>query len=462
MAGNTVTLEFAGDADKLAKAAKKSESALDDVTKAAKGTSGQAEKTGKSSGDLLGKFDKLGSAVTGAGDAIDQASGLLDTWSQISNQAYEKSQAQQRALNDVEQAQTDVTQAVQDGKQAQADYNQTLRDARQATLDVAQAGVDKEQADLDAAQATKAYNEAVKEHGRNSVEARQALIDLHQAQQDQKQAVEDGKQAQQDATQAQLDGKQALIDGKQATVDAKGAQLDLNDAQRQAHPPAIDKWSQQLQTYAPLLSGLVGVTGLVTAAQWAWNAAQDASPTTWIVVAIGALVAVIVLIATKTHWFQNIWKASWSGIKAAASNTWDFLKNIPRWLGTAFSKVGSAITAPFRWAFNYIADAWNNTIGGLHFTVPGWVPGIGGNSFGVPYIPHFHEGGIVPGVPGSNQLALLQAGEEVRSVSGAGGRDVLLIKSGGTELDDVLVEILSRAVRRRGGNVQLVLGGRNA
>lgn len=461
MAGNKVVMEFAGDADKLDKAAKKAADDLDNVGQASKDTAGKMEDSGKSSSNLLDRFDKLGSAVTGAGDAIDQASGLLDTWSQVSNQAYEKSQAQQRALNDVAQTQADVNQAVIDGKQAQADYNQTLRDARQATLDVAQAGIDKEQADLDAAQAQKDYNTAVKEHGKNSAEARQALIDLHQAQQDQNQAVEDGKQAQQDAQQAQLDGKQALQDGTQATIDAKGAQLDLNDAQRAAHPPDVDKWSQQLQTYAPLLSGLVGVTGLVTAAQWLWNAAQAASPTTWIIAGIVALIAVIVLIATKTQWFQKGWRASWGAIKSVALNTGEFLRKIPGWLGSAFSKVGHAITSPFKSAFSTVADLWNNTVGRLHFSIPGWVPGLGGHGWGMPQIPHFHEGGQIPGIPGSSVLVLAQAGETIEPVSGGSGT-MIEIRSGGTQLDDLLVEVLARAVRLRGGNVQLVLGGRNA
>lgn len=61
-------------------------------------------------------------------------------------------------------------------------------------------------------------------------------------------------------------------------------------------------------------------------AQWALNAAQDASPMVWIVLAIAALVAAIVLIATKTTWFQTAWKASWDAIKTAAQATWGFLK----------------------------------------------------------------------------------------------------------------------------------------
>lgn len=420
MAGNKVLLEFAGDASKLDKAAKQSTDALDDVGKASKDTSEQFDKNDKSSSSLLDKYSKLGNAVSGAGDAIDQASGLLDTFSQIQNQSYETSQRQQRALNDV--------------AQAQEDFNQAIRDSKQATIDAGQSQIDKKQADLDAANALKQYNADVKEFGAGSAQAKQDQIDLSQAKLDGKQATEDGAQA--------------LRDANQATIDAKGAQLDLNDAQREAHPPDLDKWSTQLQTYAPLLSGLVGVMGLVSAAQWAWNAAQLASPTTWIIAAIVALVAIVVLIATKTTWFQTIWKAAWGGIKAAASATWDWLKKLPGWIGDAFKSIGNSVAAPFLWAFNHISDAWNNTIGRLSWTVPGWVPGIGGNNISVPHLPHFHEGGEVPGVPGSNVLAVLQAGETVSGVASSGGSETRVV----VQLDSgVLVDAVASEVGRRGG-----------
>lgn len=44
--------------------------------------------------------------------------------------------------------------------------------------------------------------------------------------------------------------------------------------------------------------------------------------------------------------------------------------------------------------------------------------------------------------------------------NGVSDRTILEIRSGGSRFDDLLVESLSRSVRRRGGNVQLVLGGR--
>jgi len=199
-------------------------------------------------------------------------------------------------------------------------------------------------------------------------------------------------------------------------------------------------------------------TKVWTAAQWLFSAALWASPITWIVVGIVALIAVIVLIATKTDWFSRAWRASWSWIKKAASNTWDFLKKIPGWLATAFSRVGNAILAPYKWAFNGIARAWNNTVGRLSWSVPSWVPGIGGNSISVPRLPTFHTGGTVRGAPGTIVPILAMAGERVSTPGSAGGGGAIVIESGGSQLDDLLVEILARAIRQRGGDVQTVLG----
>lgn len=58
-------------------------------------------------------------------------------------------------------------------------------------------------------------------------------------------------------------------------------------------------------------------TGIATAAQWAWNAAMDANPIGLIILAIAALVAAIVYVATKTQFFQKTWALVWGGIKKA-------------------------------------------------------------------------------------------------------------------------------------------------
>ncbi|WP_328932621.1 MULTISPECIES: phage tail tape measure protein [unclassified Streptomyces] len=61
-------------------------------------------------------------------------------------------------------------------------------------------------------------------------------------------------------------------------------------------------------------------------ATWAWTTALLANPVTWIVIGIVALIAAIVLIATKTDWFQKLWAVCWNGIKSLWDTVWGGLK----------------------------------------------------------------------------------------------------------------------------------------
>lgn len=194
------------------------------------------------------------------------------------------------------------------------------------------------------------------------------------------------------------------------------------------------------------------------AATKAWAVAQRAlslsllaSPITWIVLAIVALIAIIVLIARRTDWFSKAWRASWRWIKDAAANVWDWLKALPGRIAGVFSKLASAITAPFRGAFNGIARAWNATIGSLQWTVPGWVPGLGGNTIGAPRLPTFHAGGTVPGVAGTPTLAMLQAGERVENVASTSSSDGGWVSIRGDAVIDALVRAIATRVDSRGG-----------
>jgi hypothetical protein len=203
-----------------------------------------------------------------------------------------------------------------------------------------------------------------------------------------------------------------------------------------------------------------GVTATATkvaaAAQWLMNTALLASPITWIVIGIVALIAVIVLIAKKTDWFSQAWRASWKWIKSAAQSSWDFIKKIPGWIGTAFSKVAGFITAPYRFAFNQIAKAWNNTIGRLSWTVPGWIPGFGGNTVSVPHLPTFHAGGVVPGVRGRPTMVMAQGGERIPSLAsnvGGGGATVYVRGDG---VLDVIIAAIAERVEQRGGSSRVL------
>jgi hypothetical protein len=506
MAGNEITLTFGGDARALSQATQRATADVTGMADACASTATDFDEANKSGGRLGDGIGRLGGAAAGMSSALEDAGGSLTALDDVMNMARNRAAAQARALIDVEQVSNDLEQAYGDLRQAQLDLNQSMIDGKQANLDAKQAQIDAQQAVLDASEAQKAYNEAVKEHGAGSAEARQAAIDLTQAQADLGQANLDAEQAANDYKQATEDGGQAQRDAKQAAIDAKSATLDLADAQREAHPEGLAKWGKTLETVTPLIMGIIGatnllalandmvslswirqtaasvgakiataagavVTGIATAAQWLWNVAMMANPLGLIIAGIVLLVGVIILIATKTTWFQDLWTVCWKWIKDAASATWDWLvgmfhgmvgwfQKIPGMLKSAFSGLVDIITWPYRTAFNLISTIWNATIGKLSWTVPSWVPVVGGMTVSAPKLPKFHRGGTVPGTPGSEMLAVLQAGETVTPAGqGGGGRTVIELRGDGTPLGELLVQILANAVRIRGGDVQVVLGG---
>lgn len=446
---NTVSLEFAGDAKSVVSAARKASDATEGVGESATEASKHFDKASKESASFTDRIGKLGAGVSGISDAFNNAGEAVGALSDLQQQGKERAMQLARAQADVEQAQLDGKQAANDLRQAQLDLNQAQRDGRQASIDVETAQNDLNRANFDAETAQKALTDAIKQHGEGSAEAKSAALDLADAQTAVKQATEDSKQAQEDAKQANQDAKQATLDAAQATRDGKNAQLDLNEAMSAANPTGLQKFSSTLTLITPILSGLTGIIGLVTAAQWAWNIAMDANPIGLIIAGVAALVAVIVLIATKTHWFQNIWKATWSAVKWAVSSWWDYMKRIPGWIGTAFKNIAAIISWPFRTAFNFISDAWNATIGKLHWHFPG-IFGAGAFDIAAPTLPRFHSGVTVPGGPQSEMLAILQGGETVTPRSSAGNAVRLEIWSSPSEVDQLLSTLLDRAIRNRG------------
>ncbi|GAA3455873.1 hypothetical protein GCM10018962_77070 [Dactylosporangium matsuzakiense] len=170
---------------------------------------------------------------------------------------------------------------------------------------------------------------------------------------------------------------------------------------------------------------------------WALAAALLANPITWIVLAIVALIAIIVLLATKTRFFQTVWEYVWGFMKAvgawfagpfadffvrgfhwvmnALESWWARVKAVPGQLREAFAKVTDFITLPFRLAFNAVSRLWNGTVGQLSWSVPSWVPGIGGRTLSVPHLPQLAEGGVVPQTAGG-RLVVAGEGREAEAV----------------------------------------------
>ncbi|GAA4999467.1 phage tail tape measure protein [Streptomyces siamensis] len=82
-------------------------------------------------------------------------------------------------------------------------------------------------------------------------------------------------------------------------------------------------------------------TAIATGVQWAWNTALLSSPLTWIILAVLALVAVIVIIATKTDWFQTLWSTVWDAIKTGTKAAVDWISGVLNWFSDLPGKFAS-------------------------------------------------------------------------------------------------------------------------
>lgn len=72
--------------------------------------------------------------------------------------------------------------------------------------------------------------------------------------------------------------------------------------------------------------GTAVAEGVASAAQWLLNAAMLASPLTWVVIAVVAVVGAFVLLWTKCSWFRDFWKSLWSDIKRLFDDAVSFVK----------------------------------------------------------------------------------------------------------------------------------------
>jgi len=191
--------------------------------------------------------------------------------------------------------------------------------------------------------------------------------------------------------------------------------------------PVVEKFAAWAEKNPALLAALVVSLGAVSAGIVAFNALQaltialntaltasfSALYVATGVVVIMAIVAALVALQMK---FDLIGKAVNAGKKAFSdyvafiryaldialdvfqsfrNDVWEVIKQIVTGVKSIMEGVVNALIAPFKAAFNGIARAWNNTIGQFSFTVPSWVPGIGGKGFSMPDIPYLADGGIV-------------------------------------------------------------------
>jgi hypothetical protein len=129
--------------------------------------------------------------------------------------------------------------------------------------------------------------------------------------------------------------------------------------------------------------------------------AMTANPIGIVVVAVGALIAALIILVKNwdkvklvggavADYFRNKWAETVEGFKA-----------LPDQVKAIFQKVADFMFAPIKAYFGIFTSAWNWVAGMLNkvnINIPAWVPNIGGKSFGfnVPTISKtFAQGGVI-------------------------------------------------------------------
>lgn len=213
-------------------------------------------------------------------------------------------------------------------------------------------------------------------------------------------------------------------------------------------------------------------SGILTAINAAWTVIQviwDA-----IQVGIGIIISYYQLLwqVVQTVWsaitgaISTAWgiiSGAFNSIKTGIETVWGFFQTAKDIISTVFSNIADAISGPFKTAFNFISDAWNNTVGKLSWSVPGWVPIIGGNKIEAPKLPRFETGGIFnTSMGGGSGLAVLHDNEMIlnpqqqKALFGGGGLGggpainvtINTVAGDPDAIERVVIDAIARANRR--------------
>ena len=103
-------------------------------------------------------------------------------------------------------------------------------------------------------------------------------------------------------------------------------------------------------------------TKVVAAAQWLLNAAMSASPITWIIIAIIALVAVFVILWKKCEGFRNFWIGLWEGLQPFVQGAIEGVKGMIMGLVNIIKTVWNTIKTIFDTVINFVKNNWQGLL----------------------------------------------------------------------------------------------------
>jgi hypothetical protein len=168
-------------------------------------------------------------------------------------------------------------------------------------------------------------------------------------------------------------------------------------------------------------------------------------------------------------WIKGIIGDVMGGIRKVWDTAWGAVEDTVRGVKDTVIDIWDGIKGVFTSGWNWIADKWNSTIGQLRFSIPDWVPGIGGNGFDMPELPKLAAGGIVMptagGTPaiigeGGNAEAVIPLTPSILSQigGGSGGMTVNVTVQGSVIQERDLAETVYAALldlKRRNGTLAL-------
>jgi len=190
------------------------------------------------------------------------------------------------------------------------------------------------------------------------------------------------------------------------------------------------------------------ITKAMALAQGALNLVMSLNPIALVVIAVAALTAALILAYQHSETFRDIVTGAFNAVKEVATVVGDA---IAYYFKTVFGAIKFEINAIIS-----LANIAIRALNGIHISVPSWIPGIGGQSFGFDLreIPHLADGGIVT----KPTLALIgEAGAEAvvpLSKGGMGGINVVVNVQGSVvQEQDLAVSVrdqIAILMRRRG------------
>ncbi|MFH0289507.1 phage tail tape measure protein [Vibrio owensii] len=125
-------------------------------------------------------------------------------------------------------------------------------------------------------------------------------------------------------------------------------------------------------------------TAVVTAAQWAWNAAMMANPIGLVIAGIMALIAIVAVIIKYWEPISGFFAGLWDGVKAVFASGWEFIKTVlsftplglimQAWepLTEFFGGLWDGIKSVFAGALEFITGSVLAPINAVKETLGGW------------------------------------------------------------------------------------------